>query len=153
MRAQVMEPEEKQVMLQTWQLVEDKFDTDSNAVKETLFSLGNGHIGLRGSHEEGFAGLADKSLDGTFINGFYESSPLQYPETSHALAKVHQFMLNVPNAKCINVSVGEEEFDPFQGKIAHYDRSVDFRTGLLTRNINWNSPSNRRISISSRRLV
>jgi alpha,alpha-trehalose phosphorylase len=139
--------------LQAWQLVEDRFDNEVNPVQETLFALGNGYIGLRGSHEERFAGLSGNTFDETFINGFYESSPLYYPEGSYALAKVHQFMLSVPNAKGIRFSIDGEEFDLFQGKIEHYERSVDFRTGILRRQIEWCSPNGKRLSVTSSRLV
>jgi len=148
-----MEQEEKNKALQAWQLVEDRFDSEVNPVQETLFALGNGYLGLRGAHEERFSGLADKTFDETFINGFYECSPLYYPEGSYALAKVHQFMLSVPNAKGISFDVDGENFDLFQGKVVHYDRSLDFQTGILRRNIEWSSPSGNRVSITSKRLV
>jgi alpha,alpha-trehalose phosphorylase len=50
---------------------------------ETLFALGNGYIGLRGTGEEGYSGPAGTSLDGTYLNGFYESEPIQYPEAAY----------------------------------------------------------------------
>lgn len=153
MRVQTMEPKQKHDSCQEWQLVEDTFDIEASLVRETLFTVGNGYIGLRGAHEEGFKGFAGKTLDETFINGFYESSPLHYQETAYGWAKVHQFMLNVPNAKCINFSIDGENFDLFQGKIIRYDRSIDFRTGILCRNIEWSSTSGRRVSVSSRRLT
>jgi alpha,alpha-trehalose phosphorylase len=148
-----MEGKQKEHSQQAWQLVEDSFGVEGNAVKETLFSLGNGYIGLRGAHEECFAGLRSNTIDTTFINGFYESTPLYYPETSYGLAKEHQFMLNVPNAKCINFSLDGEKFDVFQGMVLKYDRTVDFRTGELVRNIEWTSPAGKRVLVTSRRLV
>lgn len=153
MRAEIMQPEQKQIAPKAWQLTEDRFDVEANSVQETLFSLGNGYLGLRGAHEEGLRGLAGKTIDATFINGFYEASPLHYPETGHAFAKVHQFMLNVPNAKCIDFSLGKEDFDFIKGKITNYKRSLDFRTGILSRNFDWTSPSNKTVSVQSQRLV
>ena len=136
-----------------WQIVEDVFDGEKNLVQETLFSLGNGYIGMRGSHEERFAGFDSNSEDGTFINGYYEASPIHYAESSYGLAKEHQFMLNVPNSKCINFALDDENFDLFKGEIVNYRRSVDFRTGVLTRNVEWVSPANHRMIITSERLV
>src|ERR1700722_8958715 len=97
----LMVPEQDNTPLPVWHIVENTFDIEENPVQETLFALGNGYLGLRGAHEERFDGFGDKSADATFINGFYESSPLHYAETSYALAKDHQFMLTVPNSKCI----------------------------------------------------
>jgi alpha,alpha-trehalose phosphorylase len=148
-----MKEKQTQTASRAWQLAEDDFEIESNQVRESLFALGNGYIGLRGTHEERFDGFKANTIEGTFINGFYESSPLYYPETSYALASEQQFMLNVPNAKCINFSVEGEEFDLFKGEIVKFKRSLDFRTGVLSRYIEWRSPSGRLLSVGSRRLV
>lgn len=139
--------------LEAWCIRETSFDTGSHFLDETLFALGNGYIGLRGTGEEGYSGPAGTSLDGTYLNGFYESEPIVYPETAYALAKVNQFMLNVPNAKGIELWLEDERFDPLTGAIETYERVLDFRTGVLTRVVEWASPSGRRVRVRSRRVV
>src|SRR5947209_2076274 len=88
-----------------WHITETDFNLDRNAARETLFAIGNGHIGVRGSHEEGFDGFASNSADGTFINGFYDATPVSYAESGYGWPTKQQFMLKVPNAKCINFSI------------------------------------------------
>lgn len=139
--------------LDAWCIRETSFDTASHFLDETLFALGNGYIGLRGTAEEGYSGPAGTSLDGTYLNGFYESEPIQYPEAAYGLAKVNQFMLNVPNAKGIELWLGDERFDLLTGSIQMYERVLDFRTGLLTRVVEWTSPQGRSVRVRSRRLV
>ncbi|MFA9216661.1 MAG: glycoside hydrolase family 65 protein [Sphingomonadaceae bacterium] len=139
--------------LEAWCIRETSFDTASHFLDETLFALGNGYIGLRGSHEEGYSGPAGTSLDGTYLNGFYESEPIQYPEAAFGLAKTNQFMLNVPNAKGIELWLDDERFDLLQGSLQHYERVLDLRTGLLTRTLEWTSPQGRRVAVQSRRMV
>jgi trehalose/maltose hydrolase-like predicted phosphorylase len=136
-----------------WCITESAFDAATNFLHETLFALGNGYVGLRGSHEDGYSGPPGTSLDGSYLNGFYESEPIVYPEAAFGLAKTNQFMLNVPNAKGISLSLGGESFDLLAGTVAHYQRSLDFRTGLLVRSVEWTAPSGRRVAIRSRRLV
>src|SRR3954452_7137494 len=87
--------------LDPWGIRESSFEPASHFLHETLFALGNGYIGLRGTGEEGYSGPAGTSLDGTYLNGFYESEPIVYPEAAFGLARTNQFMLNVPNAKQI----------------------------------------------------
>lgn len=149
----ILENQDRLYPLESWRITERRFDAESNLLDETLFALGNGYIGLRGAHEEGFSGQVGASLDGTYLNGFYESEPLQYPETAYGLARQTQFMLNVPNGKRIDLLVGEERFDPLQGTIVAYERCVDFRTGILSRSLEWVSPRGHRIAVESRRLV
>ena len=139
--------------LDPWRLREAGLDTANNFLNETLFALGNGYIGLRGCHEEGDSGAAGNSLDGTYLNGFYESEPIVYPESAYGLAKTNQFMLNVPNAKGIQLWIGDERFDLSQGTLAAYERTLDFRTGVLTRSLEWTSPAGKRIALASRRVV
>jgi alpha,alpha-trehalose phosphorylase len=136
-----------------WLLRETEFSVDRHAVGETLFALGNGYIGLRGTGEEGYAGPAGTSLDGTYLNGFYEAEPIIHPEAAYGLAKTNQFMLNVPNAKGIELYVGDEKFGLFTGKVLGFERTLDFRTGILRRQIEWESPSGKRILLVSRRVV
>ncbi|QJD90770.1 glycoside hydrolase family 65 protein [Duganella dendranthematis] len=139
--------------LEAWCIRETSFDTGSHFLDETLFALGNGYIGLRGTGEEGYSGPAGTSLDGTYLNGFYESEPIVYPEAAYGLAKVNQFMLNVPNAKGIELWLDGERFDLLTGSVQSYDRVLDFRTGLLTRVVEWTSPQGRSVRVRSRRMV
>ncbi|MEJ7808230.1 MAG: glycosyl hydrolase family 65 protein, partial [Telluria sp.] len=139
--------------LDPWCLREIAFDTATNFLHETLFALGNGYIGLRGCHEEGYAGPAGTSLDGTYLNGFYESEPIAYPEAAFGFATTNQFMLNVPNAKGIELWLDDERFDLMHGTLSSYERTLDFRTGILRRSLEWTSPSGKRLALVSRRLV
>ncbi|MES2900251.1 MAG: glycosyl hydrolase family 65 protein [Pseudomonadota bacterium] len=136
-----------------WRIRETSFDPATNFLHETLFALGNGYIGLRGCAEEGYSGPADSSLDGSYLNGFYDSEPIVYPENAFGLARTNQFMLNVPNAKGIELWLDEERFDPLLGTVGAYERALDFRTGVLERALEWTSPQGRRVSLRSRRLV
>jgi alpha,alpha-trehalose phosphorylase len=136
-----------------WCITESGFDTATHFLHETLFALGNGYVGLRGSHEEGYSGPAGTSLDGSYLNGFYESEPIVYPEAAFGLAKTNQFMLNVPNGKGITLALGDERFDLLAGTLSNYSRSLDFRTGVLERRLEWIAPSGKQVAIRSRRLV
>ena len=96
-------PHRHSYSLDSWRIRETEFDAQSNNLAETLFALGNGTIGLRGTHEEAFLGAQGSSQEGNYLNGFYESETIHYPEAAYGLAKKNQFMLNVPNA--INTTV------------------------------------------------
>jgi alpha,alpha-trehalose phosphorylase len=141
------------IALDPWCIRETAFDTASHFLRETLFALGNGYIGLRGTGEEGYTGPAGTSLDGTYLNGFYESEPIVYPEAAFALAKTNQFMLNVPNAKGVAIDIDGERFDPVTGTLGRYERVLDLRSGVLVRSLEWTAPNGKRIALRSRRVV
>jgi alpha,alpha-trehalose phosphorylase len=136
-----------------WCIRERGIDPASRFLHETLFTLGNGYIGMRGTPEEGSAAPRGQTLEGTYLNGFYESEPIVYPENAYGLARTNEFMLNVPNAKRIRLEVDGEAFGLERGRVLDYERVLDFRSGLLTRRIEWESASGRRVRVVSRRLV
>lgn len=139
--------------LDPWMIRETGFDTDSHFPDESLFALGNGYIGLRGTHEESYTGPQGSSRDGCYLNGFYESEEIHYPEAAFGLAKQNQFMLNVPNGKAVECWLDGERLDLLQGTTEAYERALDFRTGILTRSFQWISPKGRRLAVRSRRIV
>jgi alpha,alpha-trehalose phosphorylase len=139
--------------LDDWRICDSAFNPERNLLDETLFALGNGYIGLRGTHDEGFSGLPTGSVDGTYLNGFYESTPIAHPEIAYGLASHTQFMLNVPNGKRVELWLEDEGLDLQQGRITHYERTLDFREGVLRRTLRWTSPQGRHVEVVSERLV
>jgi alpha,alpha-trehalose phosphorylase len=128
-------------------------DPEAGFLRETLFTLGNGYIGMRGTPEEGSAAAKGQTLEGTYLNGFYESEPIVYPENAYGLARTNEFMLNVPNAKRIRLDVDGDAFGLGRGEVLDYERVLDFRTGLLTRTVDWEADNGKQVRIVSRRLV
>jgi len=62
-----------------WRIVEARYSDEFVGLTETVFSLGNGFVGARGSFEEGRPAL----VPGTFVNGFHETWPVMHAEGAH----------------------------------------------------------------------
>lgn len=135
--------------LDDWALVEKRFEPDDLGVTETLFSVGNGYLGLRGNYEES----RDAYEDGTFINGFHEIWPIQHAEEAYGLARVGQNIVNVPDPKVIRLYVDDEPLELSTADLLEYERRLDFRTGVLTRDLLWRTPSGKRVRVVSKRMV
>jgi len=82
-----------------WRIRELTFDAAYAARNETIFSLGNGHLGLRGNFEEEAGNVAH----GTYVNGFFEEAPIAYGEIAYGYPKNHQVLLNVADGKRIQL--------------------------------------------------
>ena len=136
-----------------WEIVEEEFRMEHNLRNETIFSLGNGFLGLRGNLEEGPPGPPGSSIGGTYINGFYESQPIQYGEIAYGYAERSQTMLNVTNGKAIRLFVAGEEFRPDSGTVTEYRRALNMRTGILSRTLIWRSPGGKTVRLRIERLV
>ena len=61
-----------------WRLVETGYDPDDLGLTETLFTVGNGYLGMRGNPEEG----RPTFVHGTFVNGYHETWPIRHAETT-----------------------------------------------------------------------
>ncbi len=122
---------------------------DGLPMAEAVFSLGNGHIGLRGNLDEG----EPAGVPGSYLNGFYETRRLPYAESAYGYPEDGQTLLNVPNAKIIRVLVDDEPFDMRYGTVHHHERTLDLRDGVLRRVADWTSPSGQRVRVRTTRIV
>jgi alpha,alpha-trehalose phosphorylase len=132
-----------------WQLREVGLDLGDLARSESLFALSNGHIGARGTLDEG----DPHALPGTYLNSFYENRPLPYAEAGYGFPEVGQTILNVTDGKIIRLLVDDEPVDLRYGEILHHVRVLDLRTGILSRVVEWAAPSGQVVRIRSNRLV
>ena len=51
-----------------WSIVEEGFDPKNHKASESIFSIGNGHMGQRANFEERYTG---KMLQGSYVAGIY----------------------------------------------------------------------------------
>ncbi|MBN3880710.1 MULTISPECIES: beta-phosphoglucomutase [unclassified Nostoc] len=121
-----------------WILIETQFDPEQLHSKETVFTIGNGYLGTRGSFEEGYP----HALPATFIHGVYDDVPVVYTE-----------LVNCPDWLPLIVIVNGDRFRLDQGEILRYDRQLDLSQGLLIRAVRWRSPSGDTIDISFERFA
>lgn len=136
-----------------WVIRETQFSIDTNYRNETIFTLANGYIGMRGTFEERYSGPKNTSFNGTYINGFYEIHDIVYPEGGYGFAKIGQTMLNVADSKIIKLYVDGEEFDLLQGKILFYERVLDMKKGFVERKVKWESPTGKILEVKIKRIV
>jgi alpha,alpha-trehalose phosphorylase len=132
-----------------WAVCETHLDPSMLAHSESIFALANGHIGLRGNLEEG----EPHGLPGTYLNSFYETRPLPYPEGGYGYPEAGQAVVNVTNGKIIRLLVDDEPFDVRYGELRRHERTLDFRAGLLRREAEWVSPAGQGVRVTSARLV
>ena len=74
---------------------------------ESVFAVGNGFLGLRGTPEEG----VPAPDPGTIVNGFHETWPIVYPEDAFGLARTGQTIVPCPDGSVIRITADGETFD------------------------------------------
>ena len=130
-----------------WRLIETRYS--ESGVAETLFSVGNGYLGLRGNHIEG----RGAHEHGTFINGLHETWPIRHAEQAYGFAEVGQTIVNAPDAKVMRVYVDDEPISFDEADVREYRRTLDMRTGVLERIVVWETPSGKRVRMRDERIV
>jgi len=104
---------------------ETTFDPAQLHHKETIFTIGNGYLSTRGSFEEGYPG--DHAA--TFAHGVFDAVPIVFTE-----------LANLPNWAELNIYLDGERFSLTQGEILYFNRTLDLFTGVLKRQVRWQSP-------------
>jgi len=110
-----------------WELREHQFNPHTTHHHETLFTIGNGFLGVRGSYEESFPGETPATLiAGIFTQTHAESIPE---------------LAIIPNPLTLRIKINHEPFHLSIGNIVGYERILNMKTAKLHRNILWLSPS------------
>lgn len=129
-----------QELLETndWNVIETEFDSSKLHHKETVFTLGNGYLGTRGTFEEGYP----QDSAATLINGVYDDTAIAYTE-----------LVNCPNWLPLVVTVAGESFSMNAGEILNYERCLDLRLGLVSRDVRWRSPKGHTLDLHFQRFT
>lgn len=132
-----------------WEIVEQEYYPDFQENMESIFSLGNGYLGIRGAFDEG----APASENATLINGFHETWPIVYGEEAFGFAKTGQTIINAPDMKVLRLYVDDEPLFLPTAELISFRRVLDMRAGVLTRALLWRTPAGKRVRVESKRIV
>ncbi len=136
--------------LDPWKIIEEGFDPARSMVSESVFSLGNEYMGVRGYFEEG---SSCDSLIGSYFNGVYEYADDINKLSYKGIIDHTHFMVNAVDWLYTRISVDGEQLDL---KTADYDgfaRVLDLREGTLTREFVWRTRSGKYLKISFVRFL
>lgn len=149
LKREIVPPPEHLYPADEWRIIEARWTPQLSGRAETVFALANGYVGVRGTFEEGRPSLAP----GTFISGFHETWPIVHAEEAYGLAKVGQTMINAPDATVLELFVDDEPLFVPTARVRDYQRVLDLRTGILSRDLVWATPAGKHVTVRSTRFV
>jgi kojibiose phosphorylase len=114
------------------------FDRARANYHETIFTVGNGRLGTRGSLEEGHLG----QLSGTFLGGVYDG---------HEVPVID--LVNVPDWLDTAVYVDGVRLDVDTCTVVEHRRVLDLRDGVLTRSTLFEDADGRRTRLETERCA
>ncbi|WP_086350537.1 glycoside hydrolase family 65 protein [Candidatus Enterococcus clewellii] len=136
--------------LDPWKIIEEGFDPKYERVSESIFSLGNEYMGVRGYFEEGTSG---DSLLGNYFNGIYEYSRKEALSHYKGIVTKPHFMLNAVNWLDTSIQLDDEQLDMNTIQLKDFYRELDLRTGRLTRSFIWITQTGKQLKLTFERFL
>ena len=121
-----------------WHITEESFDPKKLHSEETVYTIGNGYFGTRGTFEEGYF----DATPATLLYGVFDDLGIGKEE-----------LANAPDWLPIQLFVNGERFRMNKGKLLAFSRTLDMQNGVLSRTVLWESPHGIRLKISSDRFA
>jgi maltose phosphorylase len=135
--------------LDEWKIIEDQFHPEFNEITESIFSLGNGRMGQRGSFEETYTG---KSLQGNYVAGVYYPDKTRVGWWKNGYPEYFAKVLNAANWNGLEIKIGNEIVDLHQSTVHAFYRELNMKDGYILRTCQISLPSGKSLEIKSIRL-
>lgn len=140
---------DKYFLTDEWKIIEKNFDPSYSEVAESVFSLANEYMGIRGYFEEGYSG---KRLLGSYFNGIYEEKK-QAGQGYKGVVDITEFMVNSVDWLYTRITLDDEVLDLGISKCRDFERVLDMRSGLLIRSFIWQTEKGKELKLTFERLV
>ena len=128
-------------------LKENGYDLSEEAKNATLFTTGNGYMGVRGSLEE----FGSTKIQGAFIRGYIdEIIEIVEPFCDNIYMKKYYIdeeklkhfetqlsCVNLPDFLLVRFKIGDKIFYPWKGEILSWERILDTARARLVRRVKW----------------
>lgn len=141
---------EKFLEVDKWKIIEQGFDPDRQRSCESIFSIGNGHMGQRANFEEKYSG---DSLQGSYIGGIYYPDPTKVGWWKIGYPEYYAKVLNSVNWIGIDIHINGQPLDLATCEVSDFTRILDMRQGLLKREFTAILPNGNKVNIEACRFV
>lgn len=132
-------------------MIEEDFDINDLGHIESMFALGNGYLGLRGTYDEKDNEIGQVS--GMYINGVFGRFPLKHLLEFKGFATHDQFTVNLPDWRVFNLYIDGEKACASNKNIISHRRELNFLSGKLCRSFIFETKSGKQCSVESIRVV
>ncbi|MDR1692699.1 MAG: family 65 glycosyl hydrolase [Oscillospiraceae bacterium] len=130
-----------------WKVIERGFNPAYARVSESVFSLSNETLGVRGYFDEGYP----DSLRGSYSNGVYELEDL--PRSYRGIVDKTHFMIPAADWLLTSLTLDGEALDLSAVRFTDFERVLDMRAGTLTRNFVWHTKSGKSLKLTFLRFT
>jgi maltose phosphorylase len=132
-----------------WQIIEEGLDPHYNKISESVFSIGNGHMGQRANFEEDYSG---ETLRGSYVAGVYYPDKTRVGWWKNGYPEYFAKVLNAPNWIGIRITIDNQKLDLAKCKVEDFKRVLDMKVGLLSRSFAATLPDGKKVRVESKRF-
>jgi len=140
----------KYLLEDEWLIIEEGFDRENQKRSESLFSLGNGHMGMRANFEETYSG---PSLRGTYLAGIYYPDKTRVGWWKNGYPEYFAKVLNAPNWIGMKFRFNDEELNIDSMKVTHFRRVLNMKEGILLREFIASWSDGKQIRVETERFL
>ncbi|MCF7924547.1 MAG: family 65 glycosyl hydrolase [Candidatus Izimaplasma sp.] len=133
-----------------WKIEEIGYKKSESQVSESLFSLANEYMGIRGYFEEDHS---EDSLQGVYFNGIYAYSPKQIDTSYLGITDKVHFMVNAVNWVKTNIIINNQNINFSKIQHKNFKRTLDFKTGEMKRSYTALLDQNLEVEFQFNRLL
>ena len=113
-----------------WKIVTHKLDKENKRLQESMTSIGNGYMGMRGMFEEDYSG---DSLHGIYIGGVWYPDKTIVGWWKNGYPKYFGKVINSLNFIKNNILIDGQKVDLAKDDISDFELSLDMKDGILSR--------------------
>jgi alpha,alpha-trehalase len=137
-----------QVAAEAWDFTFEGYDPQSEKLRESLCTVGNGYLATRGAAPESRAGQVH--YPGTYAAGVYN----RLVDDVSGTAIDNESLVNLPNWLALTFRIdGGSWFDIDAVRVLSYRQTLDLRGAVLTREVRFCDDAGRTSSLTQQRFV
>jgi maltose phosphorylase len=140
----------KYLLENEWLIIEEGFDRDNHRRSESLFSLGNGHMGMRANFEETYTG---PTLRGIYLAGIYYPDKTRVGWWKNGYPEYFAKVLNAPNWIGMKFVFNGMELNLDQMTVGSFRRVLNMKEGILSREFTASWPDGKTVGVKAERFL
>ncbi|WP_125763181.1 glycoside hydrolase family 65 protein [Companilactobacillus hulinensis] len=113
-----------------WNVVTHELDKTNKRLQESMTSIGNGYMGMRGNFEEDYSG---DSLPGSYLAGVWYPDKTRVGWWKNGYPKYFGKVINAVNFIKINFLINGEKLDLYKDEISDFKLDLNMKDAVLTR--------------------
>ncbi|MGL4696089.1 glycoside hydrolase family 65 protein [Enterococcus larvae] len=113
-----------------WKITTDTLDRENKRLMESLTSIGNGYMGMRGMFEEAYSG---DSHQGVYLAGIWYPDKTRVGWWKNGYPDYFGKVINAVNFIAVDIFIDDQPLDLAIVEVEAFHVELDMRNGLLTR--------------------